>query len=417
MRHIIHTAATPEIEMAIDALMPYREVLKAVVDDRNLDVPECALVMPFVPYAADVARARAHLGDIKHLFVVGIGGSSLCTEALYGVAQDTTKVSLTILDTVSLPYMARALHMLDVRGAVLEDIGVVVISKSGSTTETMVNATLLLAHLRERYGDGAEQRVLVVTDKDSALDHEAAAKGYPVFHIPKALGGRFSVFSSVGIMPAALLGLDVESLLEGAQTAITEGLQSDEVLRASANLAARAGGTVLDTFVFSKDLEPYAKWRRQLIAESLGKSPTVGPLPTVSTAADLHSVAQLYLSGPRGIHTDFVLCGSASSLTIPVHTFSSIVPHVGGASTKDVDAALVFGVLAAYAAEQLPYSEYHLDVCSLKELGALMAYHMLEVMFAAEVLLIDAFNQPHVERYKQHMRAKLAETAKGGATA
>jgi glucose-6-phosphate isomerase len=414
MQYIAHTNTLRVHEGAEDALSTYIEVLKAVVDDRNMSVPECALVMPYLNHSTECARARAYLGDVEYLFVVGIGGSSLGIEALYGVAQDTTKARLIVLDTVAPLHIARALRTLDASGATLEDIGVVVISKSGSTTETMANATLLISALSERFDASVEKRVVVVTDANSALDMQAAEAGYPVFHIPTPLGGRYSVCSSVGIIPAALLGLDVDAFLTGAQEAITSSLEDGEVASAARLLASKGRGDVVDTFVFATDLEPYAKWRRQLIAESLGKSQSFtqatqmfGPLPTVSTAADLHSVAQLYLSGERGIHTDFVTCAAEGTAVIP-HLFSGMVPHLAGKTTADIDEALTYGVLAAYTGQGLSHAEYRLTACTLHELGALMARNMLEVMLAAEVIGIDAFNQPEVELYKQKMREKLS---------
>ena len=183
----------------------------------------------------------------------------------------------------------------------------------------------------------------------------------------------------------------MDELLLGAREAITTALadDTDNALESAQALAAMSiqGITTLDTFVFDASLKAYAEWRRQLLAESLGKSVDVkgnrgifGVLPTVSTAGDLHSVSQLYLSGARGIHTDFITFDTYGSTSIAPHPLLGIIPYLEGKTTDDVVEALSAGVLEAYADQKLPYAEYRLAACTAYEIGALMAHNMFETM-------------------------------------
>lgn len=416
MRSITHETIPPRDE---EDIFLYREMLRMTVETRDVTEHEGALALPFLDTTGDRKRAELHLGKVRHVFLVGIGGSSLGTEAVFrAVTAAGSAVSLTLFDTVSQVRIDRAVRMLARRSIAKEDIAIVIISKSGGTTETITNATLLLSALALHYADDMKARTIVITDEGSALSTLARDTGYEVFHLPKAIGGRYSVFSNVGIIPLSLLGVDVDSLLRGAREKIEE-LMSDESTSAldvaySISTMQKRGIHTLDTFVFDTSLTCYAEWRRQLLAESLGKSTNkkgvagiYGPLPTVSTAADLHSVAQLYLAGARGIHTDFVTLDTYGTTPLTAHPLLAGLPYLAGKTIDDIELALVSGVLASYTEQKLPYAEYRLESVTEYELGALMTSNMFETMYAAAYMGVDAFNQPNVELYKTKMRVTL----------
>lgn len=416
MRYITHELEVPHEG---EDFSLYRESLQMTVETRDVTEHEGALALPYLDTTMDRERVRKHLGEVSHVFLVGIGGSSLGTDAVFrAVSARGSDVVLTIFDTVSDARILRAVRMLAERKIPKDKVAIVIISKSGSTTETITNSALLLSALEKHYSDTMVSRTVVITDDGSALDTLAQDIGYEVFHLPHAIGGRYSVFSNVGIIPLTLLRVDVDAFLRGAHEKI-DALLLDGNTDAIhvAHLLARTrvrGITTLDTFVFDSPLKAYAEWRRQLLAESLGKSVdkkgaegVFGPLPTVSTAADLHSVAQLYLSGARCIHTDFITLKTYGDTTIPLHPLLKVIPYLEGKTTTDVSEALVRGVLEAYKDQKLSYSEYCLEAINEYEIGALMASNMLETMYAASCMNVDAFNQPNVELYKTKTRAKL----------
>lgn len=416
MRYLQHTAIQND---SVDNVFLYREELKLIVETRDVGVHEGALTLPFVDSVSDIDRAKKYVGEADAVFLVGIGGSSLGTEAVFQAlsAQDAN-VTLTVFDTVSSDRIERAVRMLVRRNIPKEKIAIIIISKSGGTTETITNASMLSQALSSHYSADVKDRTLVITDQGSRLDTLSHEIGYEVFHLPHAIGGRFSVFSNVGLIPLALLGVDTAGVLRGAREAITSALADDskdalDSVYALSLMSAR-GLTTLDTFVFDASLEAYAKWRRQLLAESLGKSKDMkgnagmfGILPTVTTAGDLHSVAQLYLSGARGIHTDFITFNTYGNVPITGHPLLSIIPYLEGKTTDDILRALSAGVLEAYADQQLSYAEYRLVSCNAYEIGALMAHNMFETICAAKLLKVNAFDQPNVELYKIKTKARL----------
>lgn len=402
-----------------DELLSYRDTLKALVETKDTSAPEGALVMPFLE-ANDSEKALAALGSISNLFLVGIGGSSLGTDAVVSaLKREGGEVALRIFDTVSAERIANTLHDLKKNNTPKEKIAIVVISKSGGTTETIANASMLLSALVSHYGTPLADRVLVITDEGSPVAAIAVKEKYLLFHLPKAIGGRYSVFTNVGVIPLALLGIDVESFLKGARDCITEELNNaSPTTFQSAGVIANAqehSVNVIDTFVFDSSLEQYGKWRRQLLAESLGKSANqngvegvYGPLPTVSTVADLHSIGQLYLSGFRGIHTDFITQSTYGNRAVETHPLTSVLPYLAGKTTDAIMKALEGSVLQSYKEQSLPYAEFTLSHKNAYELGSLMAHNMLETIYAAKLLGVDAFNQPNVELYKAIMRRELS---------
>lgn len=416
MRHLVHTGSYTSVAEDISL---YEEALRVAVDLQDLTVPEASLILPFLDVSADIQRAKEQFGSIKYLFVVGIGGSSLGIEAVVAAFPYSTTAMLTVFDTLSVARIEHTLARIAAQAIPKDDIAVCIISKSGSTTETIANASLLLSKLEVHFGESLASRTMVITDKDSALDACAQTNGYTSFYIPHAVGGRFSVFSAVGVIPLSLLGIDVTALLSGVKETIDRTLKegSDVVLKARAIASFHEHSiTTLDTFVFDSRLFAYALWRRQLLAESLGKSEDVvgnkgiyGTLPTASHAGDLHSVAQLYLSGARGIHTDFVTFETYDDTPLPEHPLLAIIPALKGKRTTDVSLALQNGVLDTYREQKLSYSEYQLAKLSERELGALMATNMLETMYVAKLLHLNAFDQPNVELYKKNMREHLAQ--------
>jgi glucose-6-phosphate isomerase len=397
-------------------LEEYLAVLESMVDARVITSPESALTLPFVDATSIVSELHERIGKVRHVVLVGIGGSSLGSIAVASALTDTLSAELTLLDTLSDKHITRlALHV-HASGLLPHDLAIVVISKSGSTTETITNITRLYTVFRERVGFDITPRIIVVTDPGSALDTLSREAGFVTCNLPRAVGGRFSIFSAVGVVPLTLLGVEVSDLMRGAQAGISHALSaSEQIAHAVSTLSGEGPHRVLDTFVFDTDMRMYAEWRRQLIAESLGKKNIqqngavvmTGPLPTVSTSADLHSIAQLYLSGDRGIHTDFIITENEPDTPVGVSPFSSLIPDLASTSTQKVHKSLVHGVLSAYTQTGLSHATYTLNEVSAHEMGSLMAYNMVEVMCAAEVLAINAFDQPNVELYKKHMREHL----------
>lgn len=406
-----------------ESLTSYATHLSQVVAMEDWHAPESSVCLPGALglYQTSVDLINQLVGsDLQYVFLVGIGGSNLGTLAVDNALRNrfsTTQPELISLDTVS----AADITTLRERfrdGLAPESYIVFVISKSGGTTETIANAELLYQSVLTDPVARTE-RTVVITDSDSALDQYTDEQTMARLHIPANAGGRYSVFSPVGIAPLYALGYPTDELLRGARDIIPYCTHTNLYDNPAALVASKVataierGYTVYDLFVFDPALEVLGKWNRQLVGESIGKRENTkgevvetGIVPTVSVGStDLHSVGQLYLGGLPTVMTMFVsLAQPTSELAISENNtdrfFPTLVPDITGRSTTDIQQAIFAGTKDAYNEAERPFCVAELANGSAYEIGVLMQYKMIETMYLAQALSVNAFDQPNVERYK-----------------
>ncbi|MBA3752549.1 hypothetical protein H0X06_07260, partial [Candidatus Dependentiae bacterium] len=300
--------------------------------------------------------------------------------------------------------------------------GVVVLciaTKSGTTTETLLNGSLFYESLKRHRPKDYQEYIVIITDEDSPLCAIAKNNRFELLLIPSSVGGRYSLFSSVGLFPLMMMGIDIGSLLKGAQR-MFERCMNEESTHNPAALSAltlfdayQKGYTIYDTFVFSPSLALLGQWYKQLIGESLGKKYSregtlvergIGPTVSIGTV-DLHSVVQLYLAGPRTRITTFLYTeDERNSLTVPDNLLSIVVPGLANRTVTFVKSAIFKGVLAAYEKEQRPYMLSSIKFASTESVGEFAMMKMIEIIFLARLFSINAFDQPAVELYKEETR-------------
>jgi glucose-6-phosphate isomerase len=251
-----------------------------------------------------------------HVLVLGIGGSALGVKALLTALLEPgwNELSdegrefyprLTVLDNVDPTTVAAALRRIDPRRALVN-----VVSKSGGTAETMAQYLVVRSWLEEVLGSAVNRHLVFTTDPArGALREIANRDGIAALEVPPEVGGRFSVLSPVGLLPAALVGIDIEQLLAGARSP-----QPDELIKNRPALYgallwtadASLGAKLHVLMPYSDRLREFAEWYRQLWAESLGKAQdrrgnlvNRGPTPVAAVGAtDQHSQVQLFMEGP-----------------------------------------------------------------------------------------------------------------------
>ncbi len=414
-----------EQESLFVTLAPYRATLQLLRRTPAEDAPEYSLTLPDVAGAAERAAAyAAQYAGVEMLFLVGIGGSNLGAlavhQAVFGTQANLLRTPQLIpVDTIDGVLASQAVQLLEDAVRTKRRVLLVVASKSGSTTETVANAELLVSALVAA-GGSIQDSVVVVSDEGSALSELARQRHVPTVHSPKTVGGRYSVFSDVGLLPLAVLGVPTGQLLDGGRAALDTGLSDDYRANAAAQHAIamyagfKAGKPIHDLFCFSPSLELYGKWFRQLTGESVGKSATAGIFPSVSVGStDLHSVAQLYLSGPDTAFTTFVRIRSNAGITLPGESiFASLVPNLTGQPLQAVSDAILDGTRHAYANAGRTYCTLTLPRLDARSVGEAMQQHMLTMMYLAQLLGVDAFDQPAVELYKKETRRILAESSR-----
>ena len=387
-------------------------------------------------------------GQIDDVVVVGIGGSALGAYALdvamrgphpFQTAMPGQKNGgarpprprLVVLDNVDPGVVAAAMERLDPKRTL-----VCVIAKSGSTAETMATFLIVREWMRAAVGKRARAQIVAVTDpKQGDLLQIAREEQYPTFFVPPNVGGRFSVFSPVGLLPAALIGLDLKKLTRGVADATAvawrpkladnPAMQSAMVHHA---LDTRRGKSIEVVFPYSSYLWGAAFWYRQLWAESLGKRVNragelveAGQTPVAALGVtDQHSQLQLYAEGPPDkMVTFWEVEKPRVELKIPkdLGQYES-TRYLGGKSLGTLLRAELVATEAALTRAQRPNCRWTLPRVDEYTLGAFFQLLEFQTAFAGELYGVDAFDQPGVELGKKMTyglmgRKEFAEFAQG----
>jgi glucose-6-phosphate isomerase len=384
---------------------------------------------PHLPFQANVIRSiEQYAAEVRGSFdtvcVVGIGGSALGGWALdCGIrgphpvqgAFTAAHPRLVILDNVDPTFTQSALASMDPRSTV-----VLVIAKSGGTAETVSTFLIVREWMEHELGRRKAQSriVAVTTDGKYDLFELAQAEHYRIFGIPENVGGRFSVLSPVGLLPGALIGVDVRKLTRGAARMThlcwQPDLDQNIALRAAVFhwlTMERKGKPIQVALPYSNRLWGTAFWFRQLWAESLGKAQTregdtvhAGQTPVAALGTtDQHSQVQLYIEGPNDkVFTFWKVKRFADVGRIPPRRFKlPAFDYLAGQSlTKLIDVECR-ATAAAMVKNQRPNCTFTLDRVDEEHLGAFLQMHEFETAFMGELLDIDAFNQEGVELGKK----------------
>jgi glucose-6-phosphate isomerase len=401
-----------EISTIGGVLQDYAKHLKKVSKDRNYKYYESSINLPvdedLIPH---VERLRDTLVKkrVKYVFDIGIGGSNLGTKAIYDALYGYFDViepgrfpKMVFVDTNDPTNLYKIKALL--KGIENpKDVLINVVSKSGNTTETIANLEVILPR-----GTAYKKRLVITTNFESELWDHALEQKIPVLPIPQKVGGRYSVFSSVGLFPLASADVNVFNLLEGAITMRDACLEPDAKKNPAALSAIiqflnyRQGKTISDMFLFHPQLESLGKWYRQLMGESIGKD-GIGITPTVSIgSADLHSMGQLYLGGPKDKFFTFVTAKKHERhVKIPEHPpFPLVNEDLRGRPVHEIIDAIYEGIKTAYEKDSIPFVEIELSDISELSLGKFMQFKMMEMMYLGKILGVNAFDQPNVEEYK-----------------
>jgi len=373
-----------------------------------------------------IASYQEHCTDI---LVLGTGGSSLGGRAFCALAKPHEGLRIHFLENVD-PWRFPALFdELD-----LERTGVIAISKSGGTSETMMQVMACLKRFRESVGkEGIAHRFTVITEPaDNPLRRLAGMFGIACLDHDPRIGGRFSALSLVGLLPAALVGVDIEAVRAGAAEVLESAMATDDPAKCapalgaavSVALARHHGVTATVFMAYADSLRETSLWFRQLWAESLGKrGKGTTPIDAVGTV-DQHSQLQLWLDGPADKMFTIVTAPSRGQgdrvdpemLTMmefgDVSSMSRIpeLDWLAGRTFGDLLDAHARGTADALAARGRPVRTMRLDAVDEHSLGALMMHFMLETIIAAHMLDIDPFDQPAVEEGKVRARRYMDET-------
>ena len=369
-------------------------------------------------------------GRFDNILVLGIGGSALggiaVTEALlkpfWNLLSPEQREGLPrifFLDNIDPDYMVGLLNVLDLKKTLVN-----VITKSGSTAETMSQFMIVKNILEQELGDNYRYNIVATTDKKTGILRQIAEQeGYKTFVVPDDVGGRFSVFSAVGLLPFALVGIDIDEIVNGIKdmdlalknTDIKENIAAQNAL-IHYLLDTKKGKNLSVMMPYSSKLKYVSDWYVQLWAESLGKNKDkegndvcVGPTPIKALGAtDQHSQIQLYNEGPNNKVINFIRVKNFdNTLEIPNIFEYTGIGYLGGKTINQLINAEADSTRVSLADYKRPTVSIYLDKVDGYNVAQLL--YMLEVQtaIAGELYNIDTFNQPGVEQAKNYTYALM----------
>ncbi|MCK8824779.1 glucose-6-phosphate isomerase [Fuchsiella alkaliacetigena] len=366
----------------------------------------------------------ARRGEFENFVVLGIGGSALGAIALdtalnppYYKLDSATRETprLFVPDNVDPARLENLLATIDLEKTLFN-----VISKSGGTAETMSQFLIARDLVAQELGsEKVAEHFIATTSRDSGnLIKIAKEEGMPTFYIPENVGGRFSVLSPVGLLPAAFCGIDIKELLAGAEymdqlCAKKEVWENPAYLNATLQyLADQQGKSISVMMPYVHALKDVADWYRQLWAESLGKEKdrngqvvNVGPTPIKALGAtDQHSQVQLYMAGPYDkVITLLAVEDYGAEMEIPkLYQDIEGVAYLGGNTLNELIQTERLATELALTKNQRLNCTITLPEVNEFTMGQLLYMFELQTAFAGELYNINAFNQPGVELGKAY---------------
>lgn len=374
-----------------------------------------------------IKRINATAGRLRencdYVVCVGIGGSYLGAKAVisalsdsfadfYAPAPKSPKV-LFAGQNIGEEYLYELQNLL--KG---KKFGIIVISKSGTTTEPAIAFRILKEQLESQAGkDAAKDLIVAITDaKKGALRTMADKEGYETYVIPDNVGGRFSVLTPVGLLPIAVAGHDIAKLIAGAadmeKTTAHPGPENPAEIYARMRNALYQSGKKIELLVnFNPKLHYFAEWWKQLYGESEGKE-NKGIFPAaVDFTTDLHSMGQWIQEGERTIfETVISVKKPAVSVRVPEDAENlDGINYLAGKHVDEVNKMAELGTKIAHVEGGVPNMRIEIDALNEYVLGQLIYFFEKACGISGYILGVNPFNQPGVEAYKKNMFALLAK--------
>lgn len=399
-------AITPSYGIPDQELTALRTSMRRYVGDFLEERRKGEHVWAMDPYDRQVlARVkevalRAKAERIRTVVWIGIGGSGLGPKVIQEIFETPDSVEFLVLDTIDPGYLETILPIIDWKSTL-----VVIASKSGDTLEPMSLFFLCYEHLKKAMKERAASRVVALTDpKEGFLRTFCTDEAIETLPIPPGVGGRYSIFTAIGLLPMALLGADIDAFVRGAKEMDTLCQSTDLDSNPAALLAAvqsildrNRGYSIRVIMPYSQRLASVARWNQQLIAESLGKKETQNPIPLAALGTqDQHSLLQQWMAGPRKAWHLFIAEIEKPRVFVPENLPGPWSAIAGKTFGQLLDACYE-GTSRALTSAKRPHVTITLGRLDESHLGQLFFLFLAEVVFLGKLYRIDPYGQPAVE--------------------
>ena len=321
--------------------------------------------------------------------IIGIGGSSLGTKAIYDFLKFKIKKNFTFIDNLNSSYFKSKKNYTNL-----------IVSKSGNTLETIVNSNIIL-----KKGD---KNIFITENKKSYLYLYAQKLKADIVHHNNFIGGRFSVLSEVGMLPAELMGLKSESFKRFNYLIKNKKFMNNLISNVNSIIYFSKMKKFNSIIVnYDEKSESIFKWYQQLVAESLGKKKK-GILPVVSNMPrDNHSVMQLYLDGFKNNFFTFFYVKDKKSNKINNNLILNSQGKLKNKKISDVSYLQKQATENVFKKKQIPFRSFEIRERDEKTLGELFSFFILETILLAKCLGLNPYDQPAVELIKEETKKLL----------
>ena len=398
----------------------YEQQLKNIILNKSRDMMDW-IDLPYQgkSFFEEIQTYGEHIRNhYENFIVLGIGGSALGAKAIKQALYpyNSGKINVTIVDNIDAEKFNSIIESINLEKTMFN-----VVTKSGTTVEILTMFVIVLEKLKTLMGEKAFSNLVVTTEKNNALWDFCKENKIKTFEVPKGVGGRYSVLSPVGLLPSAVMGINLEKLLWGAKQVLENFKQQDlnkNICYVSALINFSyflRGKTEMVLLPYSNRLSEMTDFYIQLLSESLGKEKLLNGQPNTlyfsPTKAEgvtyQHSLLQMYQEGPQSKLFCFINLGQ--------HTNDIKVPKFG---IENLDKFLPTTMASLMQKEQIACSlalkkaghpSYEIIVPSITEenIGALLFYFELTTAIMAELMGVNAYNQPGVEIQKQLTKAMI----------
>lgn len=337
-------------------------------------------------------RFQKWMHNFKKFVVLGIGGSSLGGQTICALSKQCHVDFVSNLNYCSLQ------KLLD---SDISQCGFICVSKSGETLETIFSSVLLISELQKRGINVAEHIIVITEDKNSSLKQIANANELLCLDHPTEIGGRFSVFSLVGMVPAMLCGFDPKEIRGGAQKVLENFEQSRSNPGLDFMITCLAHNLFEHvSFIYSDRLKMFGAWLNQLYAESTGKN-GVGFVPIIANGSDdQHSQLQLYCGGRRAQFFTFFIEHQPNVFECNISNLPQNFKFLEHCKNFEIFRAQCDGTISCLVETGHHVRRIDIDNLTPQSIGELFMKFMIETVGICNFWNINAFDQPDVERGK-----------------
>ena len=332
----------------------------------------------------------------KTVIMIGMGGSTLGTKAIYSFLKFKIKKKFLFIDNLDQTFLNKIKRKYNLSKTLF-----LVVSKSGNTNETIINLSHFKSFLKK------SNTLVISENKNNFLYSFAKNKGFNFIKHNPSIGGRYSVFSEVGMLPAYLMGLNPKNFKKNLPKLLYNKKFLSNSVRSISNLKIKKS-KILIFFNYVPELNDFLFWCQQLFAESLGKNKK-GFIPVISNAPkDHHSLLQLYLDGPKDKVFYVFSSKKTKNLKINSNFFGEKMRHLNKKNYHDIKLSQKNAFIEVLKRNKTPFREIVIKKFDEDVLGKLFLLFILETIILSKNMRVNPFNQPAVERVKVLTKKFLA---------